>query len=158
MKSSKTVVWYAMIVLFAINALNFFDRNILGAVGEPIRKEFDLSDAALGALGTAFILLYAVIGIPLGRLADRSPRKFILSVGVFLWSLLTAASGIAQNFGQMFALRLGVGIGEASCAPASASLIGDLFPSNKRGRAVSLFMLGLPVGIALSFAISGTIA
>lgn len=147
-----------MIVLFAINALNFFDRNILGAVGEPIRKEFGLSDASLGALGTAFILLYAVVGIPLGRIADRSTRKYILSAGVFLWSLLTAASGIAQNFTQMFALRLGVGVGEASCAPASASLIGDMFPSDKRGRAVSVFMLGLPVGIALSFALSGTIA
>src|SRR5258706_2354081 len=158
MNSSKTAVWYAMTVLFAINALNFFYRNFLGAVGEPIRKEFDLSDASLGALGTAFILLYAVVGIPLGRLADRSTRKYILSAGVFLWSLLTAASGIAQNFGQMFALRLGVGVGEASCAPASASLIGDLFPSDKRGRAVSIFMVGLPVGIALSFAVSGTIA
>ena len=158
MKSSKGAVRYVMIVLFAINALNFFDRNILAAVGEPIRKEFDLSDASLGALGTAFILLYAVVGIPLGRLADRSTRKYILSAGVFLWSLLTAASGIAQNFGQMFALRLGVGVGEASCAPASASLIGDLFPADRRGRAVSIFMLGLPVGIALSFAVSGTIA
>src|SRR5260370_31450655 len=138
MKSSKIAVWYAMIVLFAINALNFFDRNILGAVGEPIRKEFDLSDASLGALGTAFILLYAVVGIPLGRLADRSPRKFILSAGVLLWSLLTAASGIAQNFGQMFALRLGVRIGEASCAPASASVIVDLFPSYTPRRAASL--------------------
>jgi len=158
MRSSKAAVWYAMIVLFSINALNFFDRNILGAVGEPIRKEFELSDSSLGALGTAFILLYAVIGIPLGRLADRSGRKLILSAGVFLWSILTAASGVAQNFGQMFALRLGVGVGEASCAPASASLIGDLFPSDRRGRAVSVFMLGLPVGIALSFAVSGTIA
>src|SRR5215467_11239050 len=158
MRSSKGAIWYTMAVLFAINALNFFDRNILGAVGEPIRKEFDLSDAALGALGTAFILLYAVVGIPLGRIADRATRKYLLSAGVFLWSLLTAASGIAQNFAQMFALRLGIGVGEATCAPVSASLIGDMFPSEKRGRAVSIFMLGLPVGIALSFAISGTIA
>ena len=82
----------------------------------------------------------------------------ILSAGVFVWSMLTAASGFAQNFAQMFALRLGVGVGEASCAPASASLIGDLYPSEKRGKAISIFMLGLPVGIALSFAVSGTMA
>jgi predicted MFS family arabinose efflux permease len=149
--------WFILAILFAINTLNFFDRLIIAAVGEPIRKEFELSDASLGALGTAFILLYAVVGIPFGRLADKAPRKFILSAGVFVWSLLTAASGFAQNFWQMFGLRLGVGVGEASCAPAATSLISDLYPSEKRGRAISIFMLGLPVGIALSFAISGTI-
>jgi len=155
---NKYAAWYALIVLFGINALNFYDRLIIAAVGEPIRKEFGLSDASLGALSTAFVLLYAIVGVPFGRLADKAPRKLILSAGVFVWSMLTAASGFAQNFAQMFALRLGVGVGEASCAPASASLIGDLYPSEKRGRAISIFMLGLPVGIALSFAVSGTMA
>ena len=155
---NKYAAWYALIVLFGINALNFYDRLIIAAVGEPIRKEFGLSDASLGALSTAFVLLYAIVGVPFGRLADKAPRKLILSAGVFVWSMLTAASGLAQNFTQMFALRLGVGVGEASCAPASASLIGDLYPSEKRGKAISIFMLGLPVGIALSFAVSGTMA
>ena len=155
---NKYAAWYALIVLFGINALNFYDRLIIAAVGEPIRKEFGLSDASLGALSTAFVLLYAIVGVPFGRLADKAPRKLILSAGVFVWSMLTAASGFAQNFTQMFALRLGVGVGEASCAPASASLIGDLYPSEKRGKAISIFMLGLPVGIALSFAVSGTMA
>lgn len=147
-----------MTVLFTINALNFFDRQILGAVGEPIRKEFELSDSALGLLGTAFTLLYAFVGLPLGVLADRIGRRGILSVGVFLWSLLTAATGLAQNFAQIFLLRLGIGIGEASCAPAATSLIGDLFPATWRARALAIFMLGLPVGVALSFAVSGTVA
>lgn len=147
-----------MIVLFAINTLNFFDRQILGAIGEPIRKEFALDDASLGLLGTAFTLLYAFVGVPLGRLADKIGRKGILSAGVLVWSLLTAASGIAQSFWQIFALRLGVGVGEASCAPAATSLIGDLFPANWRAKALAIFMLGLPVGVALSFAVSGTIA
>lgn len=151
-------VWFALWVLFAINAMNFFDRQILGAVGEPIRKEFGLSDAALGALGTAFTLLYAFVGVPLGRLADKRPRKGILSAGVFVWSLMTAASGVATNFWQIFVLRLGVGVGEASCAPAATSLIGDLFPAGKRAKALSIFMLGLPVGVALSFAVSGIVA
>jgi MFS family permease len=151
-------VWYALLVLFAINAVNFFDRQILGAVGEPIRKEFGLSDASLGALGTAFTLLYAFVGVPLGRLADRISRKKILSVGVAVWSLLTAASGLATNFWQIFSLRLGIGVGEASCAPAATSLIGDLFPAERRARALSIFMLGLPVGVALSFAVSGIVA
>lgn len=157
MTKSKSAAWYALIVLFLINTLNFFDRLILGALGEPIRKEFVLSDASLGLLGTAFALLYAFVGIPFGRLADRVSRKKVLSAGVFIWSLLTAASGLAQSFWQLFALRLGVGVGEASCAPAATSLIADMFPAEKRGRAMSIFMLGLPVGIALSFGISGTI-
>jgi MFS family permease len=75
MNEKKSAVWFALWILFAINTMNFFDRQILGAVGEPIRKEFGLSDAALGALGTAFTLLYAFVGIPLGRLADRIGRK-----------------------------------------------------------------------------------
>ena len=158
MNEKKSAVWFTLWVLFAINTMNFFDRQILGAVGEPIRKEFGLSDASLGALGTAFTLLYAFVGVPLGRLADRIGRKSILSVGVFVWSLLTVGSGLAQNFWQIFVLRLGVGVGEASCAPAATSLIGDLFPASWRAKALSIFMLGLPVGVALSFAVSGTIA
>src|SRR5207247_10026662 len=84
-------------------------------------------------------------------------RTWILSAGVFVWSLMTATSGAARNFWQLFTCRLGVGVGEASCAPAATSLIGDLFPARRRARALSIFMLGLPVGIALSFAVSGTI-
>ena len=129
-KTQTAGVWFALIVLFAINTLNFFDRQILGAVGEPIRKEFGLSDASLGLLNAAFTLLYAFVGIPFGVLADRVGRKRILAMGVFVWSLLTAGTGVVQNFWQMFAMRLGVGIGEASCAPAATSLIGDLFPAS----------------------------
>ena len=145
-------------VLFAINAMNFFDRQILGATGELLRIEWHLSDAALGALGTAFTLLYAFVGVPFGWLADRFPRRQILSAGVFVWSVLTAASGMANTFTQLFVVRLGVGIGEASCAPAATSLIGDLFPPERRGRALSIFMLGLPVGLALSYLVSSFIA
>src|SRR5213075_82404 len=99
-------------------------------------------------------LVYAAIGLPLGRLTDRITRTWILSVGVFVWSLFTAVSGVAQNYAQLFAARLGVGVGEASCAPAATSLIGDLFPAAKRGKALSIFMLGLPLGVAASLAVS----
>src|SRR5690606_32139383 len=133
-------------------------RLIIGAVAEPLRKEFLLSDTSLGLLATAFTLVYAVVGIPFGRLADKFPRKHIISAGVFVWSLLTAASGIAQNYAQIFAIRIGVGVGEASFAPAATALIGDLFPPEKRARAMSIFMLGLPLGIALSFFVSGSVA
>ena len=87
---------YALAVLFAINLMNFFDRQIIGGVGEGIRREWALSDTALGLLGTVFTLLYAVVGLPLGRLSDRKQRRTILAAGVFLWSLLTALSGIAS--------------------------------------------------------------
>ncbi|HKP85053.1 MAG TPA: MFS transporter [Blastocatellia bacterium] len=145
---------FALCVLFAINTMNFFDRQILGAVGETVREEWKLSDTALGTLGTAFTLLYAVVGVPLGRLTDKFTRTWILSAGVAVWSVFTAVSGIAQNYTQLFYARLGVGVGEATCAPAASSLIGDLFPANKRAKALSIFMMGLPVGIALSFAVS----
>lgn len=156
--NNKQAAYYALGVLFLINALNFFDRQIIGAVGEPIRVEFGLSDSALGALNTAFTLIYAFVGLPLGKLADKYSRKKILAVGVFVWSLMTAASGLARNFWHIFALRLGVGVGEASCAPAATSLIGDFYPAEKRAKAMSIFMLGLPVGLALSFAVSGAVA
>lgn len=148
----------ALAILFAINMMNFFDRQILGAVGEQIRKEWQLSDTALGTLGTAFTLIYAIVGLPLGRLADKLSRTKILSVGVLVWSALTAASGLCTSFAQLFVVRLGVGLGEASCAPAASSLIGDLFPAHKRSNALSVFMLGLPIGIALSFLVGGYIA
>jgi predicted MFS family arabinose efflux permease len=149
---------YALTVLFAINLMNFFDRNLLGAVGEQIRREWNLGDTALGALSTAFTLLYAAVGVPLGRLADHATRKHILALGVFIWSVLTAASGLARNFWELFVVRLGVGVGEASCAPAAMSLIGDFYRTEHRARATAVFMLGLPLGNGLSFLLGGYVA
>ena len=119
---NRTGAAYALCILFAINAINFFDRQIGGVLAEPVRKEWGLTDTQVGWLATAFTLLYAAVGVPLGRLADRSNRSRILAAGVFFWSLMTAASGLTRNFWQLFLVRLGVGVGEATCAPASASL------------------------------------
>src|SRR6476620_4434185 len=113
--NKNKAAWFALAVLFAINAMNFFDRLVIGAVGEPIRREFGLDDKTLGLLSTAFTLVYAVVGVPFGRIADRFSRKRILSVGVFFWSLLTGVSGIANSVWQIFAARLGVGVAEALC-------------------------------------------
>src|SRR5262249_2896404 len=128
---------YALCVLLAINTMNFFDRQILPAVQEKIRNKWRLDDSDLGWLGTAFILLYAVVGLPLGRLADVGRRKWLLAAGVGLWSLMTLGSGLAWNFWSLFTMRLGVGVGEASCAPASSSLIGGLVPANRPAPAVA---------------------
>jgi MFS family permease len=149
---------FTLLVLLGINTMNFFDRQVLAVVQEKIKSDWQLSDGALGALGTAFIILYAVVGLPLGRLADIGRRKWILAAGVTLWSLMTLGSGFAWGFWSLFVFRLGVGVGEASCAPAANSLIGDLFPAERRARALSVFMLGLPLGLALSFFVSGTVA
>lgn len=153
-----TKVRFTLAVLFAINLLNFYDRAIFGAVVEPIRKQWGLSDSQIGWLATAFTLLYAVVGVPMGRLTDTRNRSRLLVYGVTAWSLLTAASGIAWNFVSMFATRLGVGVGEAVCAPAGNSLIGDLYPAAKRGRALAFFMLGLPIGYSLGSFVSGQVA
>lgn len=151
-------IWYVLLILFLINLLNFFDRTIPAVVLEPIRKEFGLDDTALGLLGTSFTLVYALAGIPLGRLADRSKRTTILAGGVLMWSVMTGASGLAWSFMSFFIIRMGVGIGEASCAPAANAMIGDLFPSEKRARALGIFMLGLPLGLLLCYLLVGVIA
>lgn len=148
---------YALFILFAINLLNFFDRQILGALGEPVRKTFELSDTALGLLGTVFTLIYACVGLPLGALSDKWSRTRLIALGTAFWSLLTAASGLATSYAQMFAARLGVGIGEAVCAPAGQSLIGDLYPPRRRAFAMGVFMLGLPAGIFLAYLTAGMI-
>ena len=141
----------ALLLLFAVNLLNFFDRQLPGVLGEPIRKEFDLTDAQLGLLGTAFTLVYAAVGLPIGRLADTWVRTRLISIGVTVWSLLTAVSGVVTSYAGLVVARLGVGIGESTCSPASQSLIGDLFPPEKRSRALGAFMLGLPFGLCLSY-------
>jgi MFS family permease len=148
----------SLALLFAVNCLNFYDRQALGAVAEPIRHEFGLSDFQIGALTTCFTLLYAVAGVPLGRLADTRSRRKLLAAGVAVWSSLTALGGLAGGYALLLVSRLGVASGEAACAPAAASWIGDLFPPARRSGAMSVFMLGVPLGGALSFAITGPLA
>ena len=143
--------WGVLTMLFLLNLLNFIDRTIPAVLLEDIRKAYDLNDFWLGMLGTAFTLVYALCGLPLGRLADTWIRKYVLAGGATVWSGFTALSGMTSSFASFFAVRLGVGVGEASCAPSAVSMIGDMFPPAKRGRAMGLFMLGLPLGILLSF-------
>ncbi|HTX36129.1 MAG TPA: MFS transporter, partial [Bryobacteraceae bacterium] len=147
-----------LLVLFLVNALNIFDRQALGAVLEPLRHEFGLSDTQLGALPTVFTIVYALAGLPLARLADTGSRKRLLAVGVGVWAGLTALGGLAVNYGMLLVTRLGVGIGEAVCAPTATSWIGDLVPPERRARAMAGFMMAVPIGVMLSFAITGPAA
>ena len=149
---------YTLAVLVAINVLNFYDRHLPGALAEPIRKEFGLTDMQLGLMGSAFIWVYALIGLPLGHLADTASRKNILAAGMVVWSTLTAFAAFATSFPMLLVSRLGVAVGEAAAAPTGTSMIGDLYPADKRARALGLFMLGVPLGGALSYFFSGSIA
>lgn len=143
--------WRVLFLLFLANLLNFFDRTIPAILNEPIRIEWGLNDLQLGIIAAAFTLVYAVAGLPLGRLADRGSRKRVMGWGIAVWSGFTAANAFAWSFGSFLVARMGVGVGEASYAPAASSLIGDLFPARRRSRALGIFMLGLPMGLMLAF-------
>ncbi len=151
-------MWFSVVVLFAINILNFFDRHVPLALVEPMRREFHLDDTQIGLLGSAFIWIYAIIGVPLGRIADTASRKKLLAWGVVVWAALTASGGFATTYALLLFSRVGVGVGEAACAPTATSWLGDLFPLEKRSRVLALFMLGVPVGGALGYFFSGPLA
>ena len=157
-KSQQQSLWFSVVVLFAINILNFYDRHVPGALVEPMRKEFHLDDTQIGLLGSAFIWIYAIIGVPLGRLADIASRKKLLGWGVAVWAALTALGGLAPTYVLLLFSRVGVGVGEAACAPTATSWLGDLFPPEKRSRVLALFMLGVPIGGALGYFFSGPLA
>ena len=157
-RSSGAAATVPLLILFLVNVLNFYDRQVLGAVLEPLHREFGLSDTRLAALATAFTLVYAVAGLPLGRLADRWSRKRLLTIGVSVWAALTGLGGFASSYGVLLATRLGVGIGEATCAPAATSWIGELVPAGRRARAMAFFMMAVPLGGFLSFAVGGPVA
>jgi MFS family permease len=148
----------SLAILFLINVLNFYDRNVSGALAEPMKAEFGLTDTEIGWLGSGFIWLYAIVGVPLGRMADKANRKTILMIGLIVWSALTAANSLAQNYFHLMISRLGVAVGEAVVAPTASSWIGDLFPPEKRSRALAFFMLGVPIGGSLAYICSGPAA
>jgi MFS family permease len=145
-------------VLFLVNVLNFYDRILLGAVLEPVRHEFHLSDTQLGALVTLFTLVFAVAGLPAGRLADTRGRRGLLAAGIAIWAGLTGMAALAASYVMLLVTRLGVGIGEAVCTPAATSWIGDAVSPDRRTRAMSWFMMAVPVGGLLSFSIAGPVA
>lgn len=147
---------YMLGLLSTIAAISLLDRQILTILVEPIRQELGLNDSQMGLLtGLAFALVYTLGCIPIARLADRTSRRAVISVCVTFWSLMTMACGLAGGFWQLFLARMGVGLGEAGNSPSSQALIADLFPAHQRGTAMSIYLLGPPVGIALGLALGG---
>jgi len=144
--------------MVAINFLNYVDRYVAAAASPLIQSEFHLSDALVGLLGSAFLLVYAVSALPFGYWADRGVRKTVLGVGVGIWSVATLFTGFARSFGQLFLSRAVLGIGEASYFPAGTSLLGDFFPKEQRGRVAAVWGAGSAFGIAVGFAGGGYVA
>ncbi len=143
--------WLLVSLLTVAYVVSFVDRYILSLLIDPIKADLGLSDFQIGILlGPAFGIFYATIGLPLGYLADRSRRTWIVAAGVTVWTLATAASGLARNFAQMLIARVSVGIGEATLSPCAMSLIADSFPEEKRGKPIALYSSALSLGAALA--------
>ncbi|TCD06835.1 MFS transporter [Erythrobacteraceae bacterium CFH 75059] len=150
--------WYALGLLVIVYMLNFIDRQILSILANDIKLDLGLSDADLGFLyGTAFAIFYALFGIPLGRLADSWHRVRLMSIGLALWSAMTAVSGFARDGLALTLARVGVGIGEATASPSAYSLISDFFPARLRATALAIYSSGLYLGSGLSLLIGAVI-
>lgn len=151
--------WYVLGILVLVYVFNFVDRQILSILANDIKRDLGLDDAYLGFLyGTAFAVFYALFGIPLGRLADSWHRVRLMTIGLALWSLMTAASGLARNGAALTLARVGVGVGEATASPSAYSLIADLFPRRMRATALAIYSSGLYLGGGFSILFGGEIA
>lgn len=148
---SSAYAWYTTILLTVVYVFSFIDRYILGLLVEPIKLDLGLSDTEIGLLlGPAFALLYTTMGLPIGWLADRWRRTWIVAIGVVLWSLATAMCGLAKNFSQLFLARISVGVGEATLAPCALPMIADSFPPEKRGKPVAFYSAALSLGAGIA--------
>jgi predicted MFS family arabinose efflux permease len=147
---------YVLGVLFVVYVFNFIDRQILSILVDPIKADLGVSDTAMGFLtGLAFALFYTIAGIPIARWADRGPRRTIIAAGLFAWSAMTAASGLARNYTQLALARVGVGVGEAAGSPPAHSLLSDYFPPERRATALSIYSSGIYVGVMFGYLAGG---
>ena len=143
--------WYMVSLLTIAYVVSFVDRNILGLLIDPIKADLGLSDFQIGLLlGPAFAIFYATMGLPLGYLADRRRRTWLVAAGIALWSAATAFSGLARNFVQLFIARMSVGVGEATLSPCAMSLISDAFPEERRGKPIALYSSAISLGSGLA--------
>jgi MFS family permease len=148
--------WYALAVLTAVYVLNFLDRTLIYLLFTPIKKEMAFSDLQLALLGpAAFAIFYTALGIPFGWLADVTRRKYIIGVGLAVWSLFSGLTGFAHSFWTLFFCRVMVGVGEATLGPAALSLLSDYFPPRMRATVQSVYSSGIAIGGGLAFFLGG---
>jgi predicted MFS family arabinose efflux permease len=149
---------YTLGILVVVYTFNFIDRQILSILMESIKLDLGLSDQALGFLaGFAFAAFYAVLGMPIALWADRGNRRNLITLALAIWSVMTALSGLAQNFTQLALARIGVGIGEAGCSPPAHSLISDYYPPEQRATALGIYSIGIPLGVMFGLFVGGWI-
>ena len=155
-RSSALYRWYVVVLLLLVFILSYFDRYILSLLVEPIKKAMSLSDFQMGLLlGPAFSLFHVLVSVPLGLLADKTSRKWLLIVGIGIWCTMTTMSGFAMSFLPLLIFRFGLGLGEAVVSPCSVSMISDYFGRKERARAISVYMAGPYLGAGLAFLVGG---
>ncbi len=156
---SSVYSWYVVCMLTLLYIISFLDRTVISMVIDPLKEDLQVTDTQVSLLsGLAFALFYSVVGIPMGRLADRRSRRWIIGIGATLWSVMASLCGLAQTYAQLFVARVGLGVGEATLMPSAFSLISDYFPRKKLPLAYAVMMLGAPIGSGLAFIIGGIIA
>jgi MFS family permease len=155
---SSRYAWYVVAVLTLANTSAFIDRQILGLLVAPIRRDLGITDTQMGVLyGLAFAVFYTLLGIPLGRAADRASRRVIIGIGILGWSVMTVLCGVARSYDQLLLARFGVAIGEAALAAPALSLIADYFAPDRRASALSVYALGIYLGAGLANLVGGAL-
>ncbi|MES2860731.1 MAG: MFS transporter, partial [Pseudomonadota bacterium] len=148
---ASATAWYTVAVLLIAYTFAYVDRAILTILVEPIQADLNLNDTQIGLLhGFAFVIFYVSLGVPLGYVADRFNRKHLIAGSVALWSVMTALCGMTHTFWQLFAARVGVGVGEAGLSPAGYSMISDCFPPKRRSLALGIYTIGIYLGSGLA--------
>jgi MFS family permease len=148
--------WFVLALLFVVALFNYVDRNIFSIMQVSVQRELRLTDTQLGTLtGLSFALFYTTVALPVARLADRISRKHVLTVSLFVWTTMTAASSLAGGYFSLLACRIGVAVGEAGCVPSSHSILSDYFPRSRRALMMGVWCLALPFGAMLGFFVGG---
>lgn len=151
--------WWFLAILFLVSLSSYIDRHVVSVLIEPIKREFSASDTMMGLLGGfAFAVFYALLGIPVARLADRGNRKLVITASLFVWSIMTLVCGLARSFPQLLLARVGVGAGEAGAIPPAQSLIADYFPPQQRARALGIFFTSATAGYLIAFIVGAHVA
>jgi len=146
-------------LLLLINILNFIDRQLPFILIEAIKRDLGLSDSQIGLMsGLSFALVYSFAALPLAHLADRWSPRYLLTITLAFWSLMTTFSGLSRTFGDLIVARAGVAAGEAGCTPAAHALISRSFSSGRRALVLALFSLGVPIGSMLGLSLGGWIS
>ncbi|HEV8358475.1 MAG TPA: MFS transporter [Gemmatimonadales bacterium] len=154
---SRGYAKYALVLLTVVNLVNYLERNAIFALFEPVKRDLRFSDAHLGWLGSAYVLVFSLASLPAGVVGDLGSRRVVIAAGIVLWSAATSLSGLVDGFGELLFARALVGLGGAAASAGAASLVADYFPGRRRSLAMSVFMVGLAIGGVTGILLAGTL-